>query len=119
MNTTPDTPPPHALTIGGLPARYLHGPGRYHAFAMDDLHLYQIDAVRQGATTTTAFKIDGHTIATATGPNFCMMCKATRAMARAIMAYKAKSHRQSKEWRKRKRAVRKSKSNKESEETNG
>ncbi|MBR4654142.1 MAG: hypothetical protein IKO72_12360 [Kiritimatiellae bacterium] len=97
----------HALTIGGIPARYVKAPGRYHAFACDSLHLYEIGATRKDAATMTSFRIDGNIVAIATGMNFEMMRRGMTAMANAILAYKAKSHRQSKELRKRKRAARK------------
>ena len=100
---SPDTP--HGCTIGDIPARYVHGPGRYHAFALDARHLYEIDCRRQGAMTTACFKIDGMIVASAVGANFTMMRRGIKAMAQAIMVYKAKSHRNSKEWRKRKRAA--------------
>lgn len=100
---SPDTP--HGCTVGGIPARYLHGPGRYHAFALDARHLYEIGCWRKDALTTACFKIDGKTVASAVGANFTMMRRGIKAMAQAIMVYKAKSHRNSKEWRKRKRAA--------------
>ena len=96
-----------ALTIGGIPARYVKAPGRYHAFACDSLHLYEIGATRKDAATMTSFRIDGNIVAIATGMNIEMMRRGMTAMANAILAYKAKSHRQSKELRKRKRAARK------------
>ena len=100
---SPDTP--HGCTIGDIPARYVHGPGRYHAFALDARHLYEIDCRRQGAMTTACFKIDGMIVASAVGANFTMMRRGIKAMAQAIMVFKAKSHRNVKEWRKRKRAA--------------
>lgn len=97
----------HALAIGGIPARYVKAQVRYHAFACDSLHLYQIDATRKDAATMASFRIDGMIVATATGFNFTMMRRGMTAMANAILAYKAKPHRQNKELRKRKRAARK------------
>ena len=102
---SPDTP--HGCTIGDIPARYVHGPGRYHAFALDARHLYEIGCQRKDALTTACFKIDGVNVVSVFGANFAMIRRCIKAMAPAIMVYKAKSHRNSKEWRKRKRAARK------------